>query len=239
MAAKVIDYTLDGEERSAAVDEILMAAGRVPNIDTLDLEAAGIDYHKRGVTVSDTLQTSNPNVYAAGDVAIKYQFTHTADATSRIVLQNALFPGPKKKVSDLVIPWSTYTDPEVAHVGLYPSDAAEQGMAIDTYVQAIGDTDRGRADGDSKSFVKVHTKQGTDEIVGATIVAKHAGELISELTLAITAGIGLKTLATVIHPVPHPSRGDQEDRRHLQPHAALAHDAGHGRALVFLAAVGS
>ena len=200
--AKVIDYTLDGEERSATVDEILMAAGRVPNIDTLDLEAAGIDYHKKGVTVSDTLQTSNPNVYAAGDVAIKYQFTHTADATSRIVLQNALFPGPNKKVSDLVIPWSTYTDPEVAHVGLYPSDAAEQGMAIDTYVQAIGDTDRGRADGDSKSFVKVHTKQGTDEIVGATIVAKHAGELISELTLAITAGIGLKTLATVIHPYP-------------------------------------
>jgi pyruvate/2-oxoglutarate dehydrogenase complex dihydrolipoamide dehydrogenase (E3) component len=199
---KVIEYTLDGEERTLVVDEILMAVGRVPNIETLNLEAAGVDYHAKGVTVSDTLQTTNSNVYAAGDVAIKYQFTHTADATGRIVLQNALFPGPKKKVSDLVIPWSTYTDPEVAHVGLYPKDAEEQGLAIDTYVQSIGETDRGKADGDSKSFVKIHTKQGTDEIVGATIVAKHAGELISELTLAITAGIGLKTLATVIHPYP-------------------------------------
>ena len=200
--AKIIDYTIDDVEHSLEVDEILMAVGRVPNIESLDLEAAGIEYHNKGVTVSDTLQTTNPNVYAAGDVALKYQFTHTADATSRIVLQNALFPGTKKKVSDLVIPWSTYTDPEVAHVGLYPQEAEAKGMKIDTYLQPIGETDRGKADGETKSFVKVHTKQGTDEIVGATIVAKHGGELISELTLAITAGVGLKKLATVIHPYP-------------------------------------
>ncbi len=200
--AKVIEFTQDGQQGSLEVDAILMAVGRMPNIETLDLAAAGVEYDQKGVTVSDTLQTTNPNVYAAGDVAIKYQFTHTADATSRIVLQNALFPGPKKKVSDLVIPWSTYTDPEVAHVGLYPHEAEERGIAIDTYLQPIGETDRGKADGETKAFVKVHTRKGSDEILGATIVAKHAGELISELTLAITAGVGLKTLATVIHPYP-------------------------------------
>lgn len=200
--AKIIDYTLDGEEKSLEADAILVAAGRVPNIDTLNLEAAGIEYHRDGVTVDDALHTTNPNVYAAGDVAIKYRFTHTADATGRIVLQNALFPGPNKKVSDLVIPWSTYTDPEIAHVGMYPQDAAEQGMEVDTYMQPIGETDRGQADGDHHGFVKIHTKKGSDQILGATIVAHHAGEMISEVTLAITAGIGLKKLATVIHPYP-------------------------------------
>lgn len=199
---KTIHYTLDGEEQSVTVDEILLAAGRTPNIDTLNLEAAGIEYHKKGVTVNDQLQTTNADVYAAGDVAFKYQFTHTADATARIVLQNALFPGPKKKLSDLVVPWSTYTDPEVAHVGMYPADAEEAGIAIETFVQPIGQTDRGRTDGDHEGFVKVHVKKGSDQIVGATIVARHAGEMISELTLAMTAGVGLKTLATVIHPYP-------------------------------------
>ncbi len=199
---KIINFELNGEQQSVTVDEILLAVGRAPNIETLDLEAAGIEYHRRGVTVNDALQTTNPNVYAAGDVAIKYQFTHTADATARIVLQNALFPGPNRKVSDLIIPWTTYTDPEVAHVGMYPKDAEERGYQVETFVQSIGDIDRGKADGEHNGFVKVHVKKGSDEILGATIVAGHAGEMINELTLAITAGIGLKTLATVIHPYP-------------------------------------
>ena len=135
-------------------------------------------------------------------MAIKYQFTHTADATARIVLQNALFPGPNKKVSDLVVPWTTYTDPEVAHVGMYDHDAEEQGIEVETFTQSIGEIDRGKADGELDGFVKVHVKKGSDQILGATIVASHAGEMINELTLAITAGIGLKTLATVIHPYP-------------------------------------
>ena len=200
--SKIIDYALDGQEKSLEVDEILVAAGRAPNIEGLNLEAAGVEYHRDGVIVNDALQTANSNVYAAGDVAIKYRFTHTADATARIVLQNALFPGPNKKVSDLVIPWTTYTDPEIAHVGMYPQDAAERGLEVDTYLQPIGETDRGQADGDLHGFVKIHTKQGSDQILGATIVANHAGEMISEITLAMTAGIGLKKLATVIHPYP-------------------------------------
>lgn len=199
---KVVIFETDGETKRLEVDNILVAVGRAPNIETLDLDAAGVKAHRRGVEVNDRLQTTNEDIYAAGDVGFKYQFTHTADATARIVLQNALFPLLKKKASDLVVPWCTYTDPEVAHVGMYPADAEAQGIQVDTFVQPIADTDRGRADGDQEGFVKVHVKKGTDKILGATIVARHAGEMINEITLAMVNGHGLSKIADVIHPYP-------------------------------------
>ena len=219
---KRIVYTQDGERREVEVDEILLAVGRTPNIDSLNLEAAGIDFHAKGVTVNDKLQTTNPNVYAAGDVALKYQFTHTADATARIVLQNALFPVTNRKASDLIVPWTTYTDPEIAHVGMYPAGAEEQGIAVDTFVQPIAETDRGRTDGDDEGFIKIHVKKGSDRILGATIVARHAGEIISEITVAMESGMGLKKLATVIHPYPTQAEGirkvgDLYNRTRLTP----------------------
>ena len=117
---KVLEIEQGGETKQIVVDDILLAVGRAPNINGLNLEAAGVEYTKKGVTVDDTLRTTNKNVYAAGDVAMKYQFTHAAGHAAGIVIQNALFPNPKKlKVSDLIMPWATYTDPEVAHVGLY------------------------------------------------------------------------------------------------------------------------
>jgi len=198
---KIIRFEKDGEVRETAVDEILLAVGRQPNVEGLNLEAAGVTYDRKGVQVNDWLQTANPAIFAAGDVALKYQFTHTADAAARIVLRNALFLG-RARFSDLIIPWVTYTDPEVAHVGLYPQDAAAQGIAIDSYTISLGDTDRGRADDEREGFVKVHVKQGTDKILGATIVSRHAGEMISEVTLAMVGGLGLKTLAQTIHPYP-------------------------------------
>jgi pyruvate/2-oxoglutarate dehydrogenase complex dihydrolipoamide dehydrogenase (E3) component len=152
--------------------------------------------------VDDTLRTTNPDIYAAGDVASQFQFTHVADATARLVLQNALFPGPKKKLSNLIIPWVTYTDPEVAHVGMYAWEAEKAGIAVQTFVHAFAETDRGRTDGEEEGFVKIHVKKGTDNIVGATIVDRHAGELISEITVAMSGGLGLRHLATVIHPYP-------------------------------------
>lgn len=199
--AKVIHFEQAGQAQSLAVDEILVAVGRIPNLESLNLEAAGVSWHKKGIEVNDYLQTTNPNVYALGDVALKYQFTHTADASARIALQNALFMG-RKKVSKLVIPWATYTDPEVAHVGLYPADAEAAGVAIDTFVQPFSKIDRAVADGEEEGFVKIHVKKGTDQIVGATIVARHAGDMISEITTAMVGGVGLKTLAQVIHPYP-------------------------------------
>ncbi len=198
---KVIVYENGGQLHELIVDDILMAVGRKPNVEGLNLEAAGVAYDKRGVTVNDQLQTRNGDIFAAGDVALKYQFTHTADAAARIVIQNALFLG-RKRFSDLVIPWVTFTDPEVAHVGLYPQEAEAQGIAIDTYTIYLKDTDRGRTDGEENGFVKIHTPKGKDKILGATIVARHAGEMISEVTLAMVGGLGLKTLTQVIHPYP-------------------------------------
>jgi pyruvate/2-oxoglutarate dehydrogenase complex dihydrolipoamide dehydrogenase (E3) component len=151
--------------------------------------------------VNDYLQTTNPRIYAAGDICLAHKFTHTADATARLVIQNALFLG-RKKASALVIPWCTYTDPEIAHVGLSERDAAHEGIPIETFVRRFRDVDRAIADGEEDGFVKVHVRKGTDRIVGATLVARHAGEMLSEITLAMVGKIGLKTIATVIHPYP-------------------------------------
>ncbi|BDS08361.1 mercuric reductase [Oceaniferula spumae] len=199
---KIIHYDDDsGQMQELRIDSILVAVGRAPNIEGLNLEKAGITYHKRGIEVDDNLRTANKNIFAAGDVAMKFQFTHTADAAARMVIQNALFHG-RKKLSDLVIPWCTYTEPEIAHVGMYQADAKDQGIETDTYVQELDDVDRAILDGETEGFVKVLTKKGSSEILGATIVAAHAGDMISELTLAITHGIGLDKIASTIHPYP-------------------------------------
>jgi pyruvate/2-oxoglutarate dehydrogenase complex dihydrolipoamide dehydrogenase (E3) component len=199
---KVIHIECGGKEEEVAVDEILAGAGRAPNVEGLNLEAVGVKYDKReGVEVNEYLQTANPKIYAAGDICLKYKFTHTADATARMVIQNALFGG-RKKLSALTIPWCTYTDPEIAHVGMYERDAQEKGIAVDTFVRPLNDVDRAIADGEEEGFVKIHVRKGTDKILGATVVARHAGEMLSELTLAIVGNLGLKTLANVIHPYP-------------------------------------
>jgi len=199
---KVIHIDCGGKTDTIAVDEILAGAGRSPNVEGLNLEGVGVKYDKReGVEVNEQLQTTNPRIYAAGDICLKYKFTHTADATARMVIQNALFFG-RKKVSALTIPWCTYTDPEIAHVGMYEKDAKEKGIDVETYVKLLKDVDRAIADGEEEGFVKVHVKKGTDQILGATIVARHAGEMISEMTLAIVGNLGLKTLSNVIHTYP-------------------------------------
>jgi pyruvate/2-oxoglutarate dehydrogenase complex dihydrolipoamide dehydrogenase (E3) component len=184
------------------VDEILVGVGRVPNVKGLNLEAAGVEYDRRqGVKINDRLQTTNPRIFAAGDVALDYKFTHTADATARIVIQNALFMG-RKKVSSLTVPWCTYTSPEIAHVGIYEKDAQTNGIEVTTYKIPFSEVDRAILDGEEEGFLKIHVKKGTDRILGATIVAEHAGDMISELTLAIVAGVGLGSISSVIHPYP-------------------------------------
>ncbi len=195
-----------GEKRvEQVVDQLLVAVGRKPNTDGLGLEAAGVEFGKFGVTVSDKLQTSNPKIYAAGDIASKYQFTHTADAQAKIVVQNALF-FRGLKASSLVIPWCTFTSPEIAHVGLYAKDAEEQGIPIDTYTVPLTDNDRAKLDGESDGFLRVHVKKGKDEIVGGTLVAAHAGDMISTLCVAVTHGIGLGKIANTI--LPYPTQGE-------------------------------
>ena len=199
---KVIFYESDGKEERLVVDEILIGVGRAPNVEGLNLDAAGVRYdRKQGVIADDHLRTSNPRIYAAGDICLRYKFTHTADATARIVIQNALFMG-RKKLSALTIPWTTYTDPEVAHVGMYERDAKERGIEVDTFIRPLSEVDRPVLDGEDEGFVKVHVKRGTDKILGATIVARHAGEMVSEISVAIVNGLGLKAIGNVIHPYP-------------------------------------
>jgi pyruvate/2-oxoglutarate dehydrogenase complex dihydrolipoamide dehydrogenase (E3) component/uncharacterized membrane protein YdjX (TVP38/TMEM64 family) len=199
---KVIHYVYEGKESAVVVDEILAGAGRAPNVDGLNLESVGVQYDKReGVKVNDHLQTTNPRIYAAGDICVKWKFTHAADAAARIVIQNALFLG-RKKLSDLTMPWCTYTDPEIAHVGLYEREARASGIEVDTFKVEWSDVDRAVTDGEEEGFIKIHIRKGTDRIVGATVVAAHAGEMISEISVAMAGKIGLGALSRVIHPYP-------------------------------------
>jgi len=198
---KVVVLESGGQRKEINADHILVAAGRAPNIEGLGLEAAGVTCSRKGVEVDDKLRTSNPKVYACGDVASRFQFTHVADAQARIVIGNALFFG-RSKASALTIPWCTYTTPEIAHVGLYEKDARAKGLDVDTLTIPLATVDRAILDGADEGFLRVHLKKGTDHILGATLVAEHAGDMIGELCLAITHKIGLGKIASVIHPYP-------------------------------------
>jgi pyruvate/2-oxoglutarate dehydrogenase complex dihydrolipoamide dehydrogenase (E3) component len=161
-----------------------------------------VEYNERtGVKVNEYLQTTNPKIFAAGDICFPYKFTHTAEAMASIVIRNALFRR-SSKTSGMTIPWCTYTDPEVAHVGMYEQDAEKKGIPTRTYKHELADVDRAILDGEDEGFVKVVARAGSDQILGATIVARHAGEMISEFTVAINGKLGLKTLAYTIHPYP-------------------------------------
>ncbi len=227
-AGKQLLLVVEGEEssvESVEVDAILVGYGRAPNVDGLGLEEAGVEYDARhGVKVDDSLRTTNKRIYAAGDVCLKHKFTHTADATARIVIQNALFWG-HKKLSALTISWCTYTDPEVAHVGLHEHEAKELGIEVDTFTKPFKDNDRALTESEDEGFVRVHVKKGSDRIVGATIVGRHAGDMISELSVAMAGNVGLGTIAGVIHPYPTLAEaikgvGDRYNRTRLTPFTA-------------------
>ena len=217
----VITYAIDGEPHTVAVDHVLLGAGRAPNVEGLGLAQVGVAFDQRGITVDDRLRTTNPHIYAAGDVCSRYQFTHAADALARIVVQNALFFG-RKRASALHIPWCTYTAPEVAQVGLNARDAAAEGIAVATFTVELKDVDRAVLDGDTDGFARAVVRKGTDQLVGLTIVAAHAGEMIGEAVLAMNHGIGLGSFANTIHPYPTQAEalrklGDAYNRTRLTP----------------------
>lgn len=210
-----------GQRYDITVDEILVGVGRSPNVEGLNLDRVGVAFDKNGVQVNDRLQTTNPRIYAAGDICSRYKFTHNSDFQARIVIQNALFLG-RARAGALPVPWCTYTDPEIAHVGLYERDAKAGGIPIRTFVQELADVDRAVLDGESEGFVKVHVREGTDRILGATIVARHAGEMLPELTLAVAHGLGLGKIAATIHTYPTQAEairktGDAYNRTRLTP----------------------
>jgi pyruvate/2-oxoglutarate dehydrogenase complex dihydrolipoamide dehydrogenase (E3) component len=198
-----VDYSQEGAAKENGLtvsgDTLLVATGRAPNIEGLHLDAAGIGSNKNGVEVSDHLRTTNRRVYAAGDVCSSYKFTHAADAMARIVLQNALFYG-RRKASALVIPWVTYTDPEVAHVGVSLRDATRGGDRVATVTIPLSEVDRAMVDDETDGFVRVHHERG--RIRGCTIVAPHAGEMIGEAVYALSHGGTLSGLSATVHPYP-------------------------------------
>lgn len=199
---KTVDIVTAGDRFSVVVDEVLVGVGRAPNVGGLDLEAAGVDYDRNaGIRVDDMLRTSNRAIFAAGDVCLDRKFTHAAEASARIATRNAL-AARRARLSRLVIPWCTYTDPEIAHVGLYVREARERRIPVRTFTVLMHDVDRAVLDGEDLGFAKIHVRDGTDQILGATLVARHAGEMINGVSLAISAGIGLAELARVIHAYP-------------------------------------
>ena len=202
----LLRYTATDGAQELIVDKVFVSVGRTPNVTGLGLEAAGVTYDNTGVRVSNTLQTSNPRIYAAGDVCFPFKFTHTADALAQILIQNALFPHPFgfgcATTTSLIIPWCTYTEPEIAHVGLSEADANRQGIEIDTFTQTFDGVDRAIIDGEEDGFVRVHVKKGSDRILGATIVNRNAGDMISEVTVAMKAGASLGVIGGTIHPYP-------------------------------------
>ena len=215
-----------GRQVEEEAEEILVAAGRAPNVEGAGLDAAGIAHDVKGIQVDARLRTSNRRVYAVGDVASRFQFTHAADAQARLVAQNALFFG-RGRADRLVMPWCTYTSPEVAHVGLSEDEARTRGLAVDTVTVPLAEVDRAILDGATEGFARVHLAPGTDRILGATIVAEHAGDLIGEITLAITARTGLQAIGSTIHPYPTQAEvlrkaADAWRRRKLTPFARRA-----------------
>eukprot|EP00002_Diphylleia_rotans_P006755 TRINITY_DN1613_c0_g1_i2.p1 TRINITY_DN1613_c0_g1~~TRINITY_DN1613_c0_g1_i2.p1 ORF type:complete len:671 (-),score=134.95 TRINITY_DN1613_c0_g1_i2:2168-4180(-) len=211
-----------GRQQEYVFDAVLLATGKAPNVVGLGLETAGVEYdRKTGVKVNDYLQTTAGHIYAVGDVCSPYKFTHVADFMARIVIRNALFLG-HDKFSGLIIPWCTYTEPEVAHVGLYEADLKRSNTAYAAYSRQFHDVDRAILDGETEGYVRIICKEGTDIILGATVVGEHAGDMISEITLAMKNKVGLGAIATVIHPYPTQAEairqtGDAFNRTRLTP----------------------
>lgn len=218
-----LELSCQGTAQIRSVDRLLVAVGRQPNIESLELSAAGVDSHpQQGVLVNDHLRTTNPRIYAAGDVCSRYRFTHAADAMARVVVQNALFPLLHARFSRIVIPWCTYTSPELAHVGVWPAEIQSGRVRVNTLTQPLAGVDRAVLDGTADGFVRVHLRPGTDRILGATIVAPQAGELISHFATALQHGLGLRQLGSTVFPYPTLTEslrklGDQYNRARLTP----------------------
>ena len=214
-----------GSEKEVLIaDEILVAIGRQAAVEQLNLAAAGIEAGGQGVVVNDFLQTTNRRVYAAGDVCSEVRFTHAADAMARLVLENALFFG-RKRFSHLNIPRTTFTDPEVAQVGLTAVDAQRRGIEIDSYRVELSEVDRAIVDGQTEGFAVIHTKRGSGRVLGGTIVAAQAGEMIGEVTALVDRKQSLGRLAAMIHCYPTQVEvlkriADQYQRTRLTPRVA-------------------
>ncbi len=206
-------------------DALLVATGRRPNVKGLDLEQAGVSYTEQGIEVDENLRTSQKHIYAAGDCVGSYQFTHYAGWQAAMAVRNALLPGSSKGVTDLV-PWTTFTDPEVAHVGMTEAQARERfGDDVATCDWPMDKVDRARAEGDTAGFLKlVYKRDGM--LLGATIVARRAGEMIHEWIMALHRGVKVGELSDVIHVYPTYSTAIMQAAAHIRVQQLLGGTSG-------------
>jgi pyruvate/2-oxoglutarate dehydrogenase complex dihydrolipoamide dehydrogenase (E3) component len=200
--AKILKTVNNDVESDIQADEILLSIGRVANVEELELKAAAIEFDtNRGIKVDDFQRSTNPNVYAAGDACLALKFTNAAQSSARLAVQNALMQAQQRQ-SRLAIPWCTFCDPEIAHIGLHVWEARQNSIPIKSFTVMMHDVDRAITDGQDTGFVKIHIAEGSDKILGATIVASRASELINEMAVIMSAGIGMKALADVVHTYP-------------------------------------
>lgn len=199
---KMLDMVNNERKSHITADEILLSVGRTPNVENLGLAAAKVEFDReRGITTDDLLATTNPRIYSAGDVCMEHKFANVAEASARMAVDN-LLRARRTRRSELLIPWCTYCDPEIAHVGLQVWQAREQSITVKSYTVMMQDVDRAITDDQGRGFVKIHTRIGSDQIVGATIVASRASEMINELCVAMRSNMGLLALAEVLHTYP-------------------------------------
>jgi pyruvate/2-oxoglutarate dehydrogenase complex dihydrolipoamide dehydrogenase (E3) component len=226
---KIVDLRRDATATTVAVDQILVGVGHVPNVNDLGLELAGVTFDATGIAVDDFLRTSNPRIFAAGDVCAGSRFPHIENAAGRVVVANALHGG-QERMSLEVIPWCTFTDPEIAHVGIYVKEARRNNLPVKTFTILMHEVDRAIVDGEEDGFVKLHVREGTAELLGATVVASHAGDLINEISLAMSAGLDLHALSRVLEPYPTQSQAIKMAARagvqHLQESGSLPSGGG-------------
>jgi pyruvate/2-oxoglutarate dehydrogenase complex dihydrolipoamide dehydrogenase (E3) component len=214
----------ESEPMRIEAESLLVSAGRVPNVEKLNLDAAGVRFSPRGIEVNAYLQTSQPHIYAAGDIVGTFQFTHTADAQARVVVRNILMPFQflRQKIDYSTVPWCTYTDPEVARIGLNEAEAKQQNIPYDLISVRVDELDRAVVEREELGFIKVLIAKGSDKILGVTIVAAHAGDLLHEFVLAMKYGIGISQIAGTIHAYPTFAElarkaGDQYNKKRLTP----------------------
>ena len=199
---KTLTVEADGKAFEIEVDEILAAAGRRPNLDGLGLENAGVEFDSKRIKTNSYLQTSAKHIFAAGDVTGNYQFTHMADYEAQVVIQNAFVPFPFRKKTDFrVVPWATFTEPEVARVGMIEADARKEfGHGVKIYNVPFSDNDRAQTESAVDGFAKIVTHKKL--IIGATLVGEHAGELIHEFVWAVKQRMKITGLNKIIRVYP-------------------------------------
>jgi pyruvate/2-oxoglutarate dehydrogenase complex dihydrolipoamide dehydrogenase (E3) component len=199
----------NGQELAIRSDEILVAVGRTPNVEGMNLEAAGVEYNRKGIVVNEKLQTTAKNIWACGDVAGPYLFTHMAENQAGIVVRNAVLRLPVK-MDYSVVPWTTFTDPEVAHAGMTEAEAKKKGIKYSVYKHHYGDVDRAVTEVEGEGFIKIITTGWKGKIIGAHIIGPHAGELIPELVIAIKNGLTVKDISSTIHVYPTLALGTRQ-----------------------------